>query len=63
MLLRRFAAHPTEFDHAKSFEEVKHHGQRAEWGTALVKTLGYIMCKREEAGNGGVVETEAMLGG
>ena len=50
-------------DHVKSFGEVNCHGQRAEWGTGLVETFGYVMCNREEAVNGGVVRTEAMLDG
>ena len=56
----------SEFDvvgHVKSFGEVNRHGQRAEWGTVLVETMGYIMRKREESGNGGVLETEVMMGG
>ena len=32
-------------------------------GQVVVKTQEYIMCEREEGGNGGVVGTEAMLGG
>ena len=48
-------------DYVKSFGDVNRHDQRAEWVTGLVESLGYIMFKREESGNGGVVGTEAML--
>ena len=49
-------------DHVKGFGEINRHGQRAGGGAGLVEILGY-MCKKEEDGNGGVVGTEAMLGG
>ena len=50
-------------DQVNSFGEVNRHGQRAESGIGLVGTLGYIMCKRGEGGNGGMVGTEAMFYG
>ena len=47
----------------KCVGEVNRHSQRAEWGQGVVEIIVYFMCERETGGNGGVVGTEAMLGG
>ena len=38
-------------------------GQFSEWGTKLIKSQRYFMCKRQESSYGVVVGTQAMLVG
>ena len=49
--------------HVKNFGEVNRHGQRAVWRTWIIEAPSYSMSEGEEGGNGGMVGTEAMLGG
>ena len=47
----------------KSFGNINFLGQCEEWGTRLIKTMNYSMCKRQEGNYGGVVGTEDTLVG